>query len=333
MADQEQKVIQVRRRIPSDSVDEIADVIVAAFTDLERRSGLKEDLTDRDAALSIANDPEYISFVGVQTTPASSRIVATNFLTPPATRGSTNRIVRGVGPVARLPGLEGLHLGRKVMEIVVDYATNHDGPAGGTDLCLSVDSHNISALCLYLSLGFNVIQEPIMMVQLLPSQFASVPLPPAGWKVMKLNGCSSADESVLDECCDLMQKAAGFSRRQDLLTQSSLGNAWVALDASTSAVMAFTSGVSVVSYSAGVSQSALIAVLSMAASHKSATANPPAMIVGVPIGMSQLLDWALHSGRALKTTLMMSFSPPPHSQPLPHRSSSSPFLYLPSVEM
>jgi GNAT superfamily N-acetyltransferase len=118
-------------------------------------------------------------------------VVGSNFL-------DERDAVRGVGPVTVTPCAQGHGVGRALMEAVLDATTDAAG------VRLLEDPHNVVALALYASLGFEV-KEPVALLSGRPSGD-----PAPGYDVRPM------EEDDLEECDHLCRQVHGFARTNEL---------------------------------------------------------------------------------------------------------------------
>jgi predicted N-acetyltransferase YhbS len=128
-------------------------IFYEAFRDLMERHGLPLDIPSEEAGVAVMSAriaaPEFYGVVAL----ADGALAGGNFY-------SRFDAWAGVGPLVVDPAMQGLGLGRRLMQAVIDHAT-----ASGYDrIRLLQDSINMVSMSLYTSLGFTV-TEPIVLLQ------------------------------------------------------------------------------------------------------------------------------------------------------------------------
>lgn len=143
------RTIQVRP-IEQDDVDEAARIAFEAFAGIADRHAFPRDFPDVDAARGmIGAFTEHPAIWGV-VAELDGRVVGSNFL-------DERSSVRGVGPITVDPSVQARGIGRVLMEAVLQRA------AGASSVRLLQDSFNTGSLALYASLGFDVVEQVVVM--------------------------------------------------------------------------------------------------------------------------------------------------------------------------
>lgn len=131
--------------------DEIGALLYRAFSTFQTRHGFASDFASTAGAADFAgqmiDDPLCYSVVAVQ----SGHIVGVNFL-------SEGDPIRGVGPIAVHPDVDGKGIGRRLMHDVIERA------GGASGVRLLQDSFNLKSLALYTTLGFRA-REPYVLLR------------------------------------------------------------------------------------------------------------------------------------------------------------------------
>jgi predicted N-acetyltransferase YhbS len=182
--------VDLRPIEPADG-DEAARIIYEAFAGIQDHHRFARDFPTLEAAAQlIANFLAHPSIHGV-VAEIDGRVVGSNFLDE---RGP----VRGVGPIAVDPAVQGRGVGRELMRAVLERG------AGAMGIRLLQDSFNTGSLSLYASLGFDV-AEPIALMSGRPrnSRVEGVAVRPLG-------------QGDLAECEQLHRRVHGFERTAEL---------------------------------------------------------------------------------------------------------------------
>jgi GNAT superfamily N-acetyltransferase len=171
--------------------DEVAWILYEAFAGIHDRHRFARDFPTLESAVGLIRDfMRHPSIWGVVAV-SDGRVLGSNFLDE---RGP----IRGVGPITVHPDAQGLGVGRRLMEAVLERG------AGATGVGLLQDSFNTRSLALYASLGFEV-KEPVVVLAGRPR---SAPL--AGVTVRSLR----VDD--LATCGDLHRRVHGHERGNEL---------------------------------------------------------------------------------------------------------------------
>jgi predicted N-acetyltransferase YhbS len=195
--------VNIRGARPEDA-QACGQICFEAFSTINAAHGFPSDFPSPKATMGLLS--MIFSTPGVYGVVAETggRIVGSNAMDERA-------IIAGIGPITVDPGAQNLGVGRKLMEAVMDRATERG--LAGTRL-VQAAFHNRS-LSLYTSLGFDV-REPLSCVQGRPPRL-SVP------------GCAArpARRTDLTACNTLGQRVHGFDRSADLEHNIEQGKATV----------------------------------------------------------------------------------------------------------
>jgi predicted N-acetyltransferase YhbS len=182
--------VTIRQSTPGDTAT-IARVVFAAFADIHDRHRFPRDFPTEEAAAGFAAawnaNPRGWGVVAE----AEGRIIGCNFLTE-------RNAVRGVGPIAVLPDVQGTKAGRRLTEAVVERGRDAAG------IRLVQDAFNMGSMSLYASVGFEV-REPLVLMTGTPSG-----APP---RDVEVRAMTSAD---LGACAALCRSVHGFDRTGEL---------------------------------------------------------------------------------------------------------------------
>lgn len=141
--------VEIRRACPADA-EAAGLVMYRAFAAFHRSRGYEPDFPSVEAAVGLAAaqiaDPAIFGVVAVR----AGAVVGSNFLTE-------GDAIRGVGPISVDPAAQGLGVGRRLMQAVIDRGD----AAPGIRLCQ--DAFNGLSMALYAELGFNA-QEPLALM-------------------------------------------------------------------------------------------------------------------------------------------------------------------------
>ena len=182
--------VTIRRSTAADT-GTIARVVFEAFAHVHDRHAFPRDfptpaVADGFAAAWNAN-PRVWGVVAE----LDGRIVGCNFLTE-------RNPVRGVGPIAVLPTVQGTRAGRGLMEAVVERGRTAAG------IRLVQDAFNMTSMSLYASAGFEV-REPLVLMTGTPTG------PPPPDVVVR-----PMTRDDLDACASLCRAVHGFDRTGEL---------------------------------------------------------------------------------------------------------------------
>lgn len=140
----------VVRPIDDADIEPAAQIAFAAFAGIADRHGFPRDFPDVDAARAMVGGfASHPSIWGV-VAEVGGRVVASNFLDE---RGP----VRGVGPITVDPTAQAAGVGRLLMTAALERA------AGASSVRLLQDSFNVGSLSLYASLGFDVVEQTVVV--------------------------------------------------------------------------------------------------------------------------------------------------------------------------
>jgi predicted N-acetyltransferase YhbS len=192
MSPSSQPGVVIRAATPKDS-SVCGQICYDAFSKLNAKHGFPCDFPGPEAASGLLSMMFSSSGFYCVVAESGGRIVGSNCLDERST-------IAGVGPITIDPGAQNLGVGRKLMQTVMDRASEHG--AAGTRL-VQAAFHNRS-LSLYASLGFDV-REPLSCVQGTPRE-QSVP----GSVVRQ------AHAADLDACNALSRRVHGFDRGTEL---------------------------------------------------------------------------------------------------------------------
>ena len=134
--------VSIRSATPADA-EAAARIAYEAFARIADRHRFPRDFPTLESARELAG--AFIAHPAIWGVVAEreGRIVGSNFLDERAP-------VRGVGPITVAPEAQGLGVGRRLMEAVIERG------AGAAGIRLLQDSFNAGSLALYASLGFRV---------------------------------------------------------------------------------------------------------------------------------------------------------------------------------
>jgi GNAT superfamily N-acetyltransferase len=137
-------------------VPELGRICFEAFRSIHDRHNFPRDFPDVETAVKVVGLLSGLPEVFGVAARDNGRWVGSNFmlLTDP---------VAGVGPITIDPAYQGNGVGRKLMQAVLDHATQR----GVGRVRLLQDSFNTASLSLYASLGFDV-REPIGVLRASP---------------------------------------------------------------------------------------------------------------------------------------------------------------------
>jgi predicted N-acetyltransferase YhbS len=246
-----------------------------AFTAINAAHGFPSDLPEPSVGVSLISsmfsDPDFYCVVAEN----DGRIVGSNCL-------DERSIIRGVGPITIHPGVQNLGVGRKLMQAVMDRASDRGAP--GVRL-VQAAFHNRS-LSLYTSLGFDV-REPLSCLQG-KTRERSVP----GCQVRP---ATPADESA---CNSLSHRVHGYDRSVELAQAVSEGTARVVERGGR--VTGYTTHLAFFGHSTAETNLDMQALITSVESF-------PGTGILVPSRNSALLRWCLHNGlRVIQPMTLMT---------------------------
>jgi predicted N-acetyltransferase YhbS len=203
MSPKPQPEVLIRAATPDDAAA-CGQICYQAFSKISAAHGFPCDFPAAEASIGLLST--MFSSPGVYCVVAESagRVVGSNCLDERST-------ITGVGPITVSPESQNLGVGRKLMQAVMDRATQNR--AAGIRL-VQAAFHNRS-LSLYASLGFDV-REPLSCLQGSPIE-------------RNIPGCAvrAAESGDLEECNALARRIHGFDRGADLAQAIRQGTARV----------------------------------------------------------------------------------------------------------
>ena len=206
--------VELREATPDD-LEECGQVIFAAFTQLDERHGFPRDFASVAEAVELTRPLLDHPLIAGVVAEEDGRVVGCNFL-------DERDAIRGVGPTAVDPRVQGRGIGRLLSEAVLGRCGQVRG------VRLTQDAYNVRSLALYASLGFDV-KEPLVFVEGRPARG-----PVAGVEVRP------AEVDDLDACASLCHELLGEHRRGELADAVAARTALVATRAGR--VVSYTSG-------------------------------------------------------------------------------------------
>ena len=259
--------VELRPIEPGDA-DAVARILFEAFAGIHDHHRFARDFPTIESASGLVGSfiahPMIWGVVALH----DGRVVGSNFLDE---RGP----VRGVGPITVSPDAQGLGVGRRLMQAVIDRG------AGARGIRLLQDSFNTASLSLYASLGFDV-AEPVALL----GGRADVSLPD-GYEVHPMG---EADVAAAE---DLHLRVHGFERTAELLDalEEPHMHPMVALRGGRMVAYAATLTFFAAAHAAAETEADLQALI---AGSQIATDEPASFLL--PIRQSQTLRWALGAG-------------------------------------
>lgn len=274
MSPQATPEILLRSATPDDAVV-CGRICFDAFAAINGKHGFPSDFPAPEAAIgvltSMFSSPDFFSVVAE----VDGRIAGSNNL-------DERSVIAGVGPITVDPAVQNLGVGRKLMQAVLDRAT--EGNAAGIRL-VQAAFHNRS-LSLYTSLGFDV-REPLACVQGRPVA-KSVP------------GCAvrPAEFKDLDSCNNLYRQLHGFDRGVEL--SQALGQGSARVVERHGRITGYASALAFFGHAAAESNTDLQALIASADSFGGAG-------ILIPSRNTALLRWCLANGlRVVQPMTLMS---------------------------
>jgi len=203
MSRKSQPEVVVRTAAPADG-PACGQICYDAFSTISAAHGFPCDFPGPEATTGLLSmmfaSPGFCCVVAE----SGGRIIGSNAL-------DERSVVRGVGPIAIDPGAQNLGVGRKLMQAVMDRAS--DRGAAGMRL-VQAAFHNRS-LSLYASLGFDI-REPLSCIQ-------------GRTRERSIPGCAvrPAKPDDVEACNALSRRVHGFDRGVDLAQAIEQGTARV----------------------------------------------------------------------------------------------------------
>jgi predicted N-acetyltransferase YhbS len=271
--------VTIRPSTPADTAT-IARVVFAAFADIHDRHRFPRDFPTEAAADAFAGAWNANPRVWGVVAEADGRIVGCNFLTE-------RNAVRGVGPIAVLPDVQGTKAGRRLMEAVVERGRDAAG------IRLVQDAFNMGSMSLYASVGFEV-REPLVLMTGKPSG-----TPPRDVEVRAMTATD------LDACAELCRLVHGFDRTGELTDALGFSGPVVALRGGRVVAYLSSPWFALLNHGVAATDDDMEAVL------LGAGALRPAPVGAlVPGRRARLFRWCLRHGlRSVKPMTLMTLGP------------------------
>jgi GNAT superfamily N-acetyltransferase len=185
-------------------IDACGVILYEAFKDIAERHRFRADFPSVETATNIMQglieDPSNFGVVAEH----DGEIAGSCFL-------SEHDPIRAVGPVSVDPRYQGLGIGRRLMEAVIERGR------GAAGMRLTQDSFNTASLSLYASLGFEV-KEPLVLME-----GSCRGEPHSGVEVRPMN------EADVRACAELCARVYGTARTHDLKSMPPMMTPLVAL--------------------------------------------------------------------------------------------------------
>jgi predicted N-acetyltransferase YhbS len=277
-APMEQPTLTLRAGNPDDARI-CGEICYRAFATIAERYGFPADFATADAAQELISRLLERSDIYSVVAEVDGQIVGSNFLW-------TETVVAGVGPLTVDPSSQNTHVGKHLMQAVLDRA----GELGCASVRLVQSAYNNCALALYTKLGFEV-REPLVSIQ---GQALGLQMP--GYPIR----LATADD--LSECDRLCRSIYGFDRSPELRQAIDLGTATVVEYDTivTRIITGYATSIGFGGHAVGESNEDLQALIGAATS-----------ITGqgflLPTRNSQLLRWCLQQGlRIVQPMTLMS---------------------------
>ena len=181
---------EIRPAVPADA-EAVGRIGYEAFRSFHESRGFAPDFPNVETAIGLASaqiaDPKIFGVVAIR----GAEIVGSNFL-------SEGDPIRGVGPISVHPGHQGLGIGRRLMQAVIDRGS------GAPGIRLVQDAFNTGTMALYTSLGFDA-REPLAVLSGSPKGVL-----PDDFHVRRMT------PGDLKEAAALSKRVHGFARTADL---------------------------------------------------------------------------------------------------------------------
>jgi predicted N-acetyltransferase YhbS len=263
MSRKTQPDILIRTATPED-IPICGQISFDAFSAINAAHGFPCDFPDPQTAIgaisAMFSSPDFYCVVAEH----SGRIVGSNCL-------DERSMIRGVGPISIDPAAQNLGIGRKLMQAVMDRASEHNAPG----VRLVQAAFHSRSLSLYTSLGFDI-REPLSCVQ---------------GRTLERNvpGCvvRPAKPGDAEACNDLSRRIHGFDRGVEFAQAIEEGTAAVVERAGR--ITGYTTHLAFFGHSTAESNMDLQALIASAESF----AGPGIL---VPSRNSSLLRWCLANG-------------------------------------
>lgn len=267
---------RIREARPDDAAA-CGGVIHAAFRAIADAHGFRPDFPSVESASQMAEAFIADAAVFAVVAEAGGRIVGVNFL-------HEGDRVRAVGPIAVDPSSQGMGIGRRLMQAILDRA------GAAAQIRLLQDGFNTRSLALYASLGF-MVKEPVLLLSGMPHG----PAPREGI-VRRMR------QTDIPACAALCKAVHGITRTHELASPSPLRDPMVI--ERDGRVTGYMTAPSVWLLNHGVAETPLdMRGLIVGAS---AITRAPASLL-LPSRGNPMLEWALEQGlRVVKPMTLMA---------------------------
>lgn len=260
-------IVSIRQAKEAD-INACAQAMYSAFLAIDKRHHFSSYFTDLDHARMVAQNLITGDNIYGLVAEADGRIVGSAFM-------NETRPTRAVGPVSIHPNFQNRGIGRKLMDMLLNRAS--DAPS----VRLTQDAFNTGSLALYTSLGFNTVE----FLTLIQGKFKSQPSSDVAFRpVFKTD---------YDECIALCQKIVGFDRVPsnpiDMYCVTRNGH-----------ITAYTVDLSTDGYTLGETEADIQALILNIAAQKSSE-----LAFLVPASYPNLLRWCLNEGMRITKPLTL----------------------------
>ncbi len=268
--------VKVRPATPADT-EACGRILFEAFKGIAERHRFQPDFPTAEAATNIIQglieDPSTFGVVAEH----DGEIAGSSFL-------SEHEPIRAVGPVSVDPRYQGLGIGRRLMEAIIERGR------GAVGMRLTQDAFNTASMSLYASLGFEVKEPLVLMEGTCRGDL------PSGVEVRPMQ------DTDVRACAELCVKVYGTQRTHDLQSMPPMMTPLVALREGR--IIAYATGLSFwpLNHAVAEHDEDLKALLLGA---RMVYADPLSFLV--PTRQASLFRWCLGQGlRALKPLTLMA---------------------------
>ena len=255
------------RKATVDDAVACGTILFAAYADLAARHGFPPDFDNVEEAIEVSrlllNKP---AIYGIIAEDRNGKIVGCNYL-------DERDCVWSVGPLTVDPHSQGLGVGRRLMEDIMERGR-------GRDIRLLTDGYNTASIPLYASLGFDI-KEPLFLFEGHPQ----IPASHNTGTIVRL-----MTQRDIEPCVALCRKVHGFDRRHGLedVLREGLRSPFVA--ERDGRIIAYLSAAHVATWNHGVAETeeAMLSLLDGVA-----RVSRDALSLIVPARQSGLFRWCL----------------------------------------
>lgn len=192
------------RPVTPDDAEACGRILSDAFTEIHVRHGFSPDFPTHDSAIHFMRGPIANPRIYGVVAELDGRVVGSNFL-------DERDPVRAIGPVSVHPLAQGRGVGRLLMRNVIERAR------GAPSIRLVQEAFNLTSLALYASLGFDAVEQLLVM----EGRPHSRPM-----RDVEVRTVQSRDVAACQALCESVH---GFPRAEDLRDAIRLGSPYLVM--------------------------------------------------------------------------------------------------------